>query len=64
MTQTNTQIVTGESDEVRYDPHAKPIWQEFHELSSSLPAEVVAVLPSDGADQHDHYIYGTPKRLL
>jgi antitoxin component of MazEF toxin-antitoxin module len=27
-----------------------------------LPPEVVAELPEDGASQHDHYIYGTPKR--
>jgi hypothetical protein len=27
-----------------------------------LPAEVLANLPSDGASEHDHYIYGLPKR--
>ena len=28
----------------------------------ALPPETVDRLPSDGASQHDHYIYGTPKR--
>lgn len=26
------------------------------------PPEELAKLPPDGAEQHDHYIYGTPKR--
>jgi predicted DNA-binding antitoxin AbrB/MazE fold protein len=28
----------------------------------ALPSETLDRLPSDGASQHDHYIYGTPKR--
>jgi predicted DNA-binding antitoxin AbrB/MazE fold protein len=31
-------------------------------LANSIPEEVVAKWPTDGASQHDHYIYGTPKR--
>jgi len=27
-----------------------------------VSAEEEAILPADGASQHDHYIYGTPKR--
>ena len=27
-----------------------------------VPAEVMAGQPKDGASQHDHYIYGWPKR--
>ncbi len=27
-----------------------------------LPPETLDRLPADGASQHDHYIYGTPKR--
>jgi predicted DNA-binding antitoxin AbrB/MazE fold protein len=30
--------------------------------AASLPPEVLDRLPEDGASQHDHYIYGTPKR--
>ena len=28
----------------------------------ALPPEVLAALPDDLAAQHDHYLYGTPKR--
>lgn len=28
----------------------------------ALPPEVIDSWPVDGASQHDHYIYGTPKR--
>jgi bifunctional DNA-binding transcriptional regulator/antitoxin component of YhaV-PrlF toxin-antitoxin module len=28
----------------------------------ALPPETLDRLPADGASQHDHYIYGTPKR--
>jgi len=27
-----------------------------------VPPEVMATMPEDGASQHDHYIYGWPKR--
>jgi len=27
-----------------------------------VPPEIMATMPSDGASQHDHYIYGWPKR--
>ena len=27
-----------------------------------VPPEVMATMPKDGASQHDHYIYGWPKR--
>lgn len=29
---------------------------------AALPPESLALLPADGASQHAHYIYGTPKR--
>ena len=40
----------------------KPIWERIAELGESLPEEEQAKLPTDLAAQHDHYIYGTPKR--
>lgn len=27
-----------------------------------VPPEIMASMPKDGASQHDHYIYGWPKR--
>lgn len=40
----------------------KPIWQEILELTADVPDEVWDALPTDLSAQHDHYIYGTPKR--
>lgn len=40
----------------------KPIWEEIQELTADIPDDVWDALPTDLAEQHDHYIYGTPKR--
>ena len=34
----------------------------FEKACSNLSQEEIDRLPVDGAEQHDHYIYGTPKR--
>src|SRR5947209_2018812 len=43
-------------------PVAKPIWEEILELTADVPDEEWDKLPTDLAEQHDHHIYGTPKR--
>jgi hypothetical protein len=45
-------------------PHEaqKPIWEIAEELFGDIPDEELERLPPDGATQHDHYIYGLPKR--
>jgi hypothetical protein len=40
----------------------RPIWEVIPELMSSVPDEVFESLPRDGASEHDHHLYGTPKR--
>lgn len=40
----------------------KPIWEILDEENRSIPPEVWDDLPTDLAAQHDHYLYGTPKR--
>jgi Arc/MetJ-type ribon-helix-helix transcriptional regulator len=40
----------------------KPIWERILERTATIPDEEWDKLPVDGAEQHDHYIYGTPKR--
>jgi hypothetical protein len=45
-------------------PRKKHIWEVAAELVAEIPEEDLARLPVDGAAQHDHYIYGTPKRSL
>jgi hypothetical protein len=39
----------------------KPIWQVAREIRQNLSQEDLQQLPSDGAVNHDHYIYGTSK---
>jgi hypothetical protein len=40
----------------------RPIWEIITELSAQVPMEEWEKLPRDGAEQHDHYLYGSPKR--
>ncbi len=40
----------------------KPLAARIREIWADMPDEVRAKLPADGASQHDHYIYGVPKR--
>lgn len=34
----------------------------FVQNMRNVPSDAMAALPEDGASQHDHYIYGWPKR--
>ncbi|WP_416674109.1 DUF2281 domain-containing protein [Egbenema bharatensis] len=45
-------------------PAEKTIWEEVDELMAEVPDEEWKKLPTDGSYQHDHYLYGTPKREL
>lgn len=40
----------------------RPIWEVIREISAEVPDEEWAKLPADGAEQHDHYLYGSPKK--
>jgi hypothetical protein len=39
-----------------------PIWERIAARSAQLPPEELDRSPGDGASQHDHYLYGSPKR--
>ncbi len=56
------QAVVPAASQVPAAPAHKPIWEVFQELSADVPDEVWDSLPPDLSEQHDHYIYGTPKR--
>lgn len=43
-------------------PPVEPFWKSFARRVHALPDEVFERLPSDGASEHDHYLYGAPKR--
>ena len=43
-------------------PAGIPLSARIRRIWADMPEEVRAKLPDDGAAQHDHYIYGVPKR--
>ena len=43
-------------------PKRKPIWEAALELAASIPEEDVKKMPRDASTNHDHYLYGTPRR--
>ncbi len=40
----------------------RPIWETITQRMQKLPDDVLERLPSDGASEHDHYLYGSPKQ--
>ncbi len=40
----------------------RPLWEIAEEISAQIPLEEWEKLPADGAEQHDHYLYGSPKK--
>jgi predicted RNase H-like HicB family nuclease len=40
----------------------RPIWEIAQDITKDMTEDEIRALPSDGAEQHDHYIYGVPKR--
>ena len=51
-----------ESDVAQERVALRPLWEIAQEISSQVPLEEWEKLPADGAEQHDHYLYGSPKR--
>ena len=51
VTQTELENTTGQS-----------LLELFDSITADMTPDEVVKLPTDGAEQHDHYIYGTPKR--
>jgi hypothetical protein len=43
-------------------PELRPIWEMIVDNMKDVPPEEFARLPKDGASEHDHYLYGHPKR--
>ncbi|MFT3743643.1 MAG: hypothetical protein QM785_05035 [Pyrinomonadaceae bacterium] len=46
------------------DKNMRPIWEVLTEMSAEIPEEMWAELPTDGSINHDHYLYGAPKKNL
>lgn len=43
-------------------PKKKTIWEKIDELMKTLPKDAFDGYPTDGSLNHDHYLYGSPKR--
>ncbi len=43
-------------------PDQRPIWELIQDNMKDIPVEEFVKLPADGASEHDHYLYGHPKR--
>jgi len=43
-------------------PRRRHISEVIRENMRKVPPEILAAAPEDGASEHDHYIYGLPKR--
>ncbi len=39
------------------------LFNEFDQFAQGIPPEELVNLHTDSAEQHDHYLYGTPKKL-
>ncbi len=57
-----TEILLLPNGEVNTEKHPKPIWQIFEEKIKEIPEEEFDHVPADAAAEHDHYLYGTPKK--
>ncbi|GAP93573.1 hypothetical protein [Leptolyngbya sp. NIES-2104] len=52
-------LITDEPTEASED---ETLIELMERLTADMTEEEIAQLPKDGAEQHDHYIYGSPKR--
>ena len=48
--------------EIESSPERKPVWEWILERTANIPDAEWDKLPTDMAEQHDHYLYGTAKR--
>jgi Arc/MetJ-type ribon-helix-helix transcriptional regulator len=62
LSRTQTQATTPAASQEPAAQARKPIWERIQDLTADVPDEEWDKLPTDLAEQHDHYIYGTPKR--
>ena len=51
-----------QAGEVPYDPDAPRIWEVIAQIGESVPVEEWDKVPTDLAENIDHYLYGAPKK--
>ncbi len=45
-----------------FEPPRRTLWDMIRERVARIPEDVLERMPTDGSENHDHYIYGTPKK--
>ena len=56
-------IISAMEEEYRLDGDDRTIWEAIDDIMRHVPARVLRRLPADGAEHHDHYLYGAPKKV-
>jgi hypothetical protein len=51
-----------ESHEPRSRENLRPIWEIIEEIGNQAPPGTWDDVPTDGSVNHDHYLYGAPKK--
>jgi predicted RNase H-like HicB family nuclease len=62
MQTLQTLISTYLDDRMEAKTTGQSLLQLFESVNTTLSTEEIQQLPQDGAEQHDHYLYGSPKR--
>jgi predicted DNA-binding antitoxin AbrB/MazE fold protein len=57
-----TLVLETTEEPARPRAEGKPIWDVAAELTRDIPEDVLNSIPTDGAAQHDHYLYAANKR--
>ncbi len=55
-------VVEVQSGRIVLEPARPPIWERLVALTADAPAAELEKPPTDSASQHDHYLYGAPRR--
>ena len=51
-----------EEQETRPRQTVRPVWEVIEEIGGQAPPGTWDNVPPDGSVNHDHYLYGAPKR--
>lgn len=57
-----TLVLEASGDSLENTSADKPIWEVAADLVRKAPEDSLKAVPTDGAAQHDHYLYAAPKR--
>jgi len=57
-----TYVTIQAANELPLDLNAAPIWEIVRDIGASIPDEKWKEIPTDGAKNLDHYLYGAPKK--